>query len=298
MTTTTTAPSPSPRYAALSRWEQNGYNDSDFYFRCWDRQKKTVVDIEYMSTRFPGGTSAEALGIDPEGLTWVDVEESRAWLEGKLFEALLESANRRRNSPDELPNGTRVVLTEPHRNMVKEQLTIPCDRCGGTGNWVNPRNRSDIRACFACKGKGTVVRAGARIKTVTGKQEYVTFAAGLCGKVVWSGTYRTIYRNGYNKANNGTLVATVELDSGETVRNIPFSKLRLDIPEPNQEELRAQAHDHSFGLNFGKFSHSRFAWNDSGGDYADQFLSRAGDTAPPAWQKYIARRRAMLAARF
>lgn len=55
-----------PRYTGcvLSTYERNGYNDSDWYAICWDREKQKVVEVEYDTTRAGGGGRAE---IDATG---------------------------------------------------------------------------------------------------------------------------------------------------------------------------------------------------------------------------------------
>lgn len=43
----------------INTFERNGYEDSDFYAECWDREKQEVVQIEYDSTRCGGGGYAK-----------------------------------------------------------------------------------------------------------------------------------------------------------------------------------------------------------------------------------------------
>jgi len=42
----------------LSTYEKNGYHDSDFYARVWDREEEEVKSIKYDTTRFAGGGRA------------------------------------------------------------------------------------------------------------------------------------------------------------------------------------------------------------------------------------------------
>lgn len=50
-----------PEYVGcvLSTYERNGYNDSDWYAICWDRERQKVVEVEYDTTRAGGGGRAE-----------------------------------------------------------------------------------------------------------------------------------------------------------------------------------------------------------------------------------------------
>lgn len=50
-----------PEYVGcvLNVWERNGYNDSDFYATCWDRESGKIVEVEYDTTRAGGGGYAD-----------------------------------------------------------------------------------------------------------------------------------------------------------------------------------------------------------------------------------------------
>lgn len=52
---------PEVRYegCVINTYERNGYNDSDWYAECWDRQKKKIVTVEYDTTRCAAGGRAE-----------------------------------------------------------------------------------------------------------------------------------------------------------------------------------------------------------------------------------------------
>ena len=58
-----------PEYVGcvLSTYERNGYDDSDWYAICWDREKQKVVEINYDTTRAGGGGYAE-IDATPEVL--------------------------------------------------------------------------------------------------------------------------------------------------------------------------------------------------------------------------------------
>lgn len=43
----------------LNTYERNGYEDSDFYAVCWDREKQEIVEVEYDTTRCGGGGYAK-----------------------------------------------------------------------------------------------------------------------------------------------------------------------------------------------------------------------------------------------
>lgn len=52
---------PDVQYAGcvLNTYERNGYDDSDFYAVCWDREKQRIVEVEYDTTRCGGGGYAK-----------------------------------------------------------------------------------------------------------------------------------------------------------------------------------------------------------------------------------------------
>ena len=58
-----------PEYVGcvLSTYELNGYNDSDWYAVCWDREQQKLVEVEYDTTRAGGGGRAE-IDATPEVL--------------------------------------------------------------------------------------------------------------------------------------------------------------------------------------------------------------------------------------
>lgn len=58
-----------PEYVGcvLDTYEHNGYEDSDWYAICWDREKRAVVEVEYNTTRAGGGGRAE-IDATPEVL--------------------------------------------------------------------------------------------------------------------------------------------------------------------------------------------------------------------------------------
>ena len=58
-----------PKYVGcvISTYERNGYDDSDWYAICWDREKQKVVEVNYDTTRAGGGGYAE-IDATPEVL--------------------------------------------------------------------------------------------------------------------------------------------------------------------------------------------------------------------------------------
>jgi len=59
--------------AVLATRERSGHDDSDFYAVVWDEERGAVTTVEYASTRYGGGGSAE---VDA---TLEVIEKARAW---------------------------------------------------------------------------------------------------------------------------------------------------------------------------------------------------------------------------
>lgn len=222
------------RMAALNpsnAWEYNGRDDSDWYEILYLPESGTFKRVEVGTTRF---AAALHIPLSPtyDVREWTDEVKATAQkaLTEMYFRSLRAAADKTVLEPDSINVGQRVRLNADHRNRATQQ--VPCDRCNGSGKWVNPNREGDERPCFGCGGTGSTSTAA--------KGPMVKYAAGLTGKVIWQGTFRTVYRNGYNKLNNSTIQTRVRLDDGRVI-NAPLSKLRLDVEPRTDAEVQHEA---------------------------------------------------------
>lgn len=241
----------------LTDWEINGYNDSDFMCSYYDDVGNIIGFYEYGTTRFVAPTN---IGINPDGTTSVVikgdvlrlpsveiVEKARLCLEERIFDMLVDADKRLVDQPDvpDLRDGMRVRLLEKAKMQLRE--FSPCQKCGGGGKWVNPKNPNDKRDCFGCKGTGKHV--GAKVKGDNGKQAYKELPAGLSGEVIDWSSFGQFYASGYNKPNRSNTSVQFRTDAGEVVR-ASLSKLRLDRDYKPANEQRESAKRMSFGYGF------------------------------------------------
>lgn len=246
-TTTTTNATEETNNVVLQTWECNGAYDSDFYAVLFNTVSEELSVIMYDTTRFPSAGDTLARYRGP---TLVQALAAQRVLSSKILAQLIEADRKDILEPQDVGVGTRVVLLAPHKNQAKEHDTGACVKCEGTGLWVNPRNCADKRTCFACAGKGIAKSNERKVKTIDGKPVWVKFDPGVKGKVVWSGTFRTIYCNGYNKLGRSTISCKVLLDDGRTM-SVPLEKLAIDRPLTSVERLRERADLLSKDLQFG-----------------------------------------------
>ena len=252
----------------LTDWEINGYDDSDFMCSFYDDVTNTIGFKEYGTTRFPSPTMISIGGgitsvvVDGDNLLMPDaavVEKARLVLEESIFQKLVDADKRLVDTPDveDLKEGLAIRLTAKAR--MQARLTEPCQKCNGTGKWINPRNTNDKRDCFACKGSG--LHVGAKRKNEQGKQVYEELPAGLSGNVVDWASFGQFYASGYNKPNRENTTVQFRLVDGNVVR-ASLSKMRLDRDYHPTEKLRARARDLSFNYGFSAL-YPRFAWDTS-----------------------------------
>ena len=175
----------------LCEWEVNGYNDSDWLMSVYDDELNTISTIMIGTTRFASGINYHG-AQDP---TPEIVERARLVLVETIHQRLIAADRVATLTPDNVSVDEVVCLIAPHKNAVAN--TTPCNKCSGTGYWVNPRNPIDKRACFTCEGRGTF--KGEKVKDATGKVVWDRFEPGLTGTVVKCHAYGTFYRNGYNQ---------------------------------------------------------------------------------------------------
>jgi hypothetical protein len=251
----------------LTDWEINGYSDSDFMCSYYDDVTNTIGFCEYGTTRFATATN---IGINADGTTTVVVdgdflrmpnaevvEQARQALSKSIFHRLRDADRNLVFLPDvpDLHVGLQVRLTGKARMQIRE--SSPCNKCSGTGKWVNPRNAKDERDCFSCKGSGQHV--GAKVKGEDGKQAFKELPEGLRGAVVDWRSFGQFYASGYNKPGRDNTTVQFRTESGEIVR-ASLSKLRLDRNVKTDEELASTADKLSYGYQFSAL-YPRHAWD-------------------------------------
>lgn len=236
----------------LCEWEINGYNDSDFMMSVYNDETNKVEAVCVGSTRYAGG-------IDHGGAlmpTVEIVEKARLVLKEYIFQKLRAAEHRDVLEPDDVQDESRVTLLEAHKNQVFK--TTPCSKCNGSGSWVNPKNSSDKRECFGCKGYGEL--QGEKIKDSNGKLVWDKFPAGLSGVVKYCGAYGKFYRNGYNQPGRFNRTVKFLTDEGKLIK-APLSKLRMEREPLTDEVLYEKAENLSHGLHFGSM-YPKCAWYD------------------------------------
>lgn len=250
----------------LTDWEINGYDDSDFMCSYYDDKTNTIGFTCYGSTRYPsasvisigGGTTSVV--VDGENLLMPNadvVEKARLVMEESIFQRLTNADKRLVDSPypEDLKVGIGVTLHVSARMQVRS--TEPCNKCGGTGKWVNPRNTDDKRNCFACKGSGQHV--GSKVKNDQGKAVWEVLPVGTSGEVVDWNSFGQFYANGYNKPNPDNTTVQFRTADGH-VKRASLNKLRLSRGYTPEAELRKKARDLSFNYQFSAL-YPKFAWD-------------------------------------
>lgn len=251
----------------LTDWEINGHDDSDFMCSYYDDVANVIGFHEYGTTRCYAPTN---IGIHSDGTTSVTVdgdvlrmptaevvEKARQVLEDRILALMVAADKRLVDEPDvdDLHDGLRVRLTEKARMQVRQ--SEPCQKCNGSGKWVNPRNANDKRDCFACKGSGQHV--GAKVKGDDGKQVWENLPVGTTGVVVEHRSFGTFYARGYNRPNRHNTTVSFRTDDGKVVR-AGLSKLRLDRDYESVDAMRERAKRLSFNYGFSAL-YPRHAWD-------------------------------------
>lgn len=250
----------------LTDWEINGYDDSDFMCSYYDDKTNTIGFTCYGSTRYPSATvigiggGTTSVVVDGENLLMPDadvVEKARLVLADRIFDRLQKADRKLVDEPDydDLRKDLRVRLTEKARMQLRQ--SEPCQKCSGSGKWINPRNPNDKRDCFACKGSGNHV--GGKVKGDDGKQVWEELPAGLAGKVVDWRAFGQFYANGYNKPGRHNTTVQFRTDAGKLVR-ASLSKLRLDEDYKDDSYLYGKAEELSYNYQFSAL-YPRFAWD-------------------------------------
>ena len=251
----------------LTDWELNMYDDSDFLCSYYDEEEDAIHNHMYGSTRFAGPT---CIGFNADGVSSVVikgealrlptsevVEKARKRLAVYIYDKLVLQETRRVNEPEvtDLVVGLKVRLHTEVRNQMSEEKS--CDKCAGSGKWINPKRSTDVRECFTCQGSGTL--RGPKLKDEKGKIKYEKLPVGLVGEVIKWGSFGTFYRNGYNRPDRYNTSVQFKSSEGKVYR-ATLKNLRLDRECASEEELRKRADDISRGLEFSKL-HPRHAWD-------------------------------------
>jgi len=229
----------------LCDWEINGYSDSDGYLTYYNDETNELGCELTWTTRFAGGDSSGKFSMP----TLEIVEKARKLLADKIFGMLRAAEDSDVLEPTAVVVGQRVRLLVDHKNAVKKHEEVPCDRCNGTGKWVNPKNASDLRDCFHCKGSGTLKRNFEKAKDENGKTQWQKFPAGTSGIVEWVGMFGAHYANGYKQPGRFTLQVRLKTNDGVEVK-CPLEKLRLDCEPESDVQIRVRAEECSYNYNF------------------------------------------------
>lgn len=241
----------------LNDWEDNGYHDSYFHKVVWDDEEKTVRNVEYGATAYV--SAGRHVFMTP---TSEIIAEAREWLKNYLKKSLAAADQADIDEPQSLEKGQRVKIKKSTKKQVKVSVEATCEKCDGTGHWINPRRTSDKRTCFACKGTGK--GRGKESVLENGKKVYASIPAGTIGTVVWVGrnSFKPYFANGY-KSLAEVSQALVKFETpinGMEVAYFDFEQLSLDRAPLTDEELDKRAARIADGLNFKPAVSSHGGW--------------------------------------
>ena len=255
---TTNATTTEPHlFICAGEWEHNGYDDSDWYVVAYNTRTNELTRVLTGTTRyaFPPGSPIPGL----VRMTAEIAPLARACLVERNIRRMTHEETMRVEQPkiETLTRGTRIRFIEAHRCAKKEASVseIDCEKCGGSGSWVNPYKANDKRPCFACKSTGKVKRTTRTMatettsKTITrGKNKgqvrtktspvWEDIDAGATGEVLNQATFGQFFRNGYNTPGRHNTTVYVRLSDGREVQ-CPASKLRFDCERPSDATIRA-----------------------------------------------------------
>lgn len=230
-------------YRCCEDWEHSQRDDSDWYCVAYDDVKDCLTRVETGSTRYANGLNhgGHVVSMIPE------MQEKAFQALIRLWFTVLQTIEKfavEEPKIETLEKGIRVRFLEAHRCMqkVKNSEESACKKCcDNPGKWVNPRNSSDVRECFACKGTGKYTKI-IRTKAVgpDNKPIWEQILAGATGTVINQATFGTFYRNGYNQPGRRNTTIYLLLDDGREVQ-APASKLRLDREMVSEQEIQQKA---------------------------------------------------------
>jgi hypothetical protein len=234
---------------ALCEWEINGYHDSDWMVATFDTETSEFGSRLVNSTRFGGGFEYEDL-VKPDQADPAHILLAFECLQAKFFDQLRAEEFRRINNPQpsELKAGMGMVLAKAckHRAMVK------CEKCDGSGEWVNPKRDGDIRACFGCHGTG---------HTPGGKSApWVKLEAGKRMVLKDWKSWGQFYRNGYNQPHGGNTTCMLVSEYGG--HKVKLDNLALDIEPLSDHDMMVRAHRKACTGRFDLVSGAKTTWLD------------------------------------
>lgn len=213
----------------LCHWEQNGHSDSDFYTAWYDSETDTIgADCVWTTRGVMTGDHTDKVGIRVDASDPLLVKAYEA-LEKYIRKALTGDSILRYMEPD--VEDLQVGLTcETTRKVKCAARADNCPKCSGTGFWVNPKNSSDKRECFGCKGRGANKSGG-----------WLQIPAGTVVIVNAWDSYGKFYSNGYNRPNRNNTTVTGRLVNG-TVVTVKLANLKKAGEPPMEEDFREKAH--------------------------------------------------------
>lgn len=226
----------------LCEWEHNGHDDSDWYAVVYDSENNELRKELTGSTRF-----ANALNIGPKMKE--PTEEILKLAEKCLAEIIFNKLKQLEVidvfEPNNVSPGDRVRLLSKCKNIVKTYDL--CDKCNGSGMWINPKNKKDIRDCFTCNASGKINFK--KVLKEDGKPVWEHFEKGLSGTVISCTAYGFFYRSGYKQPRRSNRRVIFKTDDGKEVK-APLEKLRRDREPLTDAELRAKSFDLAKHRNF------------------------------------------------
>lgn len=245
---------PSVVFVLGSVIEENGHDDSDWVVPVYSPDTDTVQVMDCGTTRFANALRYKV--ADAELLPSVAIAERVKLLLFTMYLAQYMKADESliyAPTKECLRNGDSVVVKIAHN---ARQAWSECDKCKGTGAWVNLKNEADIRDCFACYGTGAKKAEGKGHKTAVGVMATVS-----CVSEHVHYSCRSFKR--------GSVTVTLRLETGEVVR-LPLQKISL-TRSVDVQDCMAQAHYKADAFIIPK--HSGFS-NWIQGNYAKEVLTR------------------------
>lgn len=238
----------------LCEWERNEYHDSYFYAAVYDTDTNEIKGVQTGATAYAGGISIPT--TNDESI----ILNAYIALENHIRKALFEEAVARFTEPDvnDIEPGTVLLTTEPCKSQAKELKKDECRKCNGTGKWINPNKKSDVRDCFACSGIGHHSKL-VKVLDDNGKSIWNRIKVGTEVIVTDKRSFGSFYRKGYNKPDRDNTMVTGKLVDG-TIVNVALKKCRVSGELPIEEDFREKAHELACNGQFQSATEVRCAW--------------------------------------
>lgn len=242
---------------AIQSWEKNGYDDSDGYMIFMDTEKMEVKEELFWTTRGAMPYSTDGYCTDLMEWTPQRIAFVRSWLVEKKIKSYRHAEMRHREFPKSVEKGETVKLVEAHSNRIKTEKTEVCWKCEGSGEWVNPYKKSDIRECMSCKG--------------TGKKSVYRYKKGNGSKKWEVGTeFKVLSSVDHGRFNTVKITVKGFTNDGEFIQ-APLAKLNVVIDSPSDVVLRTKIESNTVGY-MNLVSELGGTWVDNDGDYINQAL--------------------------